>query len=229
MDEINKHINRVNFAAYFVIGWSFFMIFIIPFASKGLNITVDKTGFFLGIAEMLLLFVLSVGVTAKRYALLWPILIILLIDTIVASFILGISRPIAILFRLIAIGLVINGIRSATLLKDLSNFYKKSTNTFTPDSESEQKTYTYEQKESSTQKEKIRSDFDTNVEYYYYILNINSNSSIKEIKSAYISAIKKNHPDKYEHLGEEFIQFANIRTTVINEAMDYLRKINNFN
>lgn len=227
MEEINKHIKRVNFTAYFVMGWSFFMIFMIPVVSSRLNIPIDKTRLLLSIAEMLLVFVLSIGVTAKRYALLWPILIIILIETIGVSIILGFSGPLAILFKIIAIGLIINGIRSATLLKDLSNFYEKDIPHSFAHSETEHKTFNYKPKENL--REKVRADFDSDKNYFLYILNVNDNSSPEEIKRAYKNAIKANHPDKFEHLGEEFKNIAETKTKIINEAMQYFRKEYNFN
>jgi len=66
---------------------------------------------------------------------------------------------------------------------------------------------------------------DTN---YYSLLNINSNSTIEEIKVAYKNEIKKYHPDKVEHLGDEFKKLAEQKTKEINEAYNYFKKKYNF-
>jgi len=58
----------------------------------------------------------------------------------------------------------------------------------------------------------------------YEILGIGSNASKKEIQTAYKEAIKKYHPDKLSHLGEEFSDLANEKFLEIQKAYDTLIK-----
>lgn len=182
----------------------------------------------LGILEMVVLFVSAVGVTAKRYSLLWLILVVLLIDTVGMLFA-GISGPLAIVFRFVVIAFVIIGIHSATLLKDISNFYQKNYSQTTTENKSETNYFNYKQKETSPHKEKYRTDFNSDEEYYSYLLNISLNATVQEIKIGYKKAMKGNHPDRFEHLGEDFRNIAEARTKLINEAMEYFKDKYNFN
>lgn len=45
----------------------------------------------------------------------------------------------------------------------------------------------------------------------YHILGIDRSASAKEIKQAYLELARKYHPDKLEHLGDEFKKLAEIR------------------
>ncbi|MCD4722060.1 MAG: DnaJ domain-containing protein [Desulfobacula sp.] len=56
------------------------------------------------------------------------------------------------------------------------------------------------------------------------ILGIGPNASKKEIQTAYKEAIKKYHPDKLSHLGEEFSDLANEKFLEIQNAYDTLMK-----
>lgn len=58
----------------------------------------------------------------------------------------------------------------------------------------------------------------------YEILGINPKASKKEIQAAYKEAIKKYHPDKLSHLGEEFSILANKKFIEIQNAYDILMK-----
>lgn len=58
----------------------------------------------------------------------------------------------------------------------------------------------------------------------YEILGINPTASKKEIQSAYKEAIKKYHPDKLSHLGEEFCVLAKKKFIEIQNAYDTLMK-----
>jgi hypothetical protein len=228
MYEVNLHIKRVNTAAYLVIAWSVFMTFMSLLIFEKTNGVVSSSNLVLGILEMVVLFVSAVGVSSKRYSLLWLILIVLLIDTI-GMLVIGISGPLAIAFRLVVIVFVIIGIRSATLLKDISNFYQKKTSEPITDHKPESNYFDYKQKETTIHRERYRSDFNTDEEYYSYLLNISLHATVQEIKIGYKKAMKENHPDRFEHLGEEFRNIAEARTKLINEAMEYFRNKYNFN
>ena len=54
------------------------------------------------------------------------------------------------------------------------------------------------------------------------ILGVSETASKKEIQAAYKQAIKKYHPDKLSHLGEEFSTLANEKFLEIQKAYDQL-------
>lgn len=56
------------------------------------------------------------------------------------------------------------------------------------------------------------------------ILGIKPHATKKEIQDAYKSGIKKYHPDKLSHLGEEFSRLANKKFLEIQAAYDTLMK-----
>ncbi|MFH2092842.1 MAG: DnaJ domain-containing protein [Pseudomonadota bacterium] len=58
----------------------------------------------------------------------------------------------------------------------------------------------------------------------YEILNIDPCASKSDIQTAYKEAIKKYHPDKLSHLGEEFAHLANEKFLEIQNAYDVLMK-----
>ena len=58
----------------------------------------------------------------------------------------------------------------------------------------------------------------------YEILGIEPSASKKQIQAAYKTAIKKYHPDKLSHLGEEFSNLANKKFLEIQTAYDTLMK-----
>jgi len=187
MYEVNLHIKRVNTAAYLVIAWSVFMTFMSLLIFEKTQGMVSSSNLVMGILEMVVLFVSAVGVVSKRYFLLWIILIVLAIDTIGILFI-GISGPLAIIFRLVVISFVVIGIHSASLLKDVSNFYQKKTSEPITDNKSESSYFENKQKETTVHREKYRSDFNTVEEYYSYLLNVRLNATVQEIKSGYKKA-----------------------------------------
>lgn len=62
------------------------------------------------------------------------------------------------------------------------------------------------------------------VEEYYAILGVSKDASFKEIKIAYRNACKEYHPDKVQHLGDEFKSVAEKKIKAINKAYNYLSK-----
>jgi hypothetical protein len=56
----------------------------------------------------------------------------------------------------------------------------------------------------------------------FEVLGISPRASRKEIQTAYKDAIKKYHPDKLSHLGEEFSNLANEKFLEVQEAYDTL-------
>lgn len=59
---------------------------------------------------------------------------------------------------------------------------------------------------------------------YYTVLGLSSDASKEEIKKAYKENCKKYHPDKVQHLGEEFKTFADEKIKQVNEAYEVLYK-----
>lgn len=62
------------------------------------------------------------------------------------------------------------------------------------------------------------------LEAYTKILGLISVDSFSDVTKAYREMMAKYHPDKVSHLGEEFQQFAIIKTKEINRAYDFFRK-----
>ncbi len=76
--------------------------------------------------------------------------------------------------------------------------------------------------------DQIRSKFDLSKsgslnDKNYEILGIAPGASEEEIKKAYKDAVKKFHPDKVHHLGEEFRKIAEERVKDINRAYEALK------
>jgi len=57
--------------------------------------------------------------------------------------------------------------------------------------------------------------------YYTEILGLKGKLSKNDIKKRYLELVKKYHPDKVEHLGEEFKKLAEIKFKKINEAYKF--------
>ncbi len=56
------------------------------------------------------------------------------------------------------------------------------------------------------------------------ILGVSPNATKKEIQAAFKEAVKKYHPDKVSHLGNEFSDLANDKFLEIKKAYDFLMK-----
>tara|TARA_B100000427_G_scaffold329735_1_gene347393 strand:- start:1515 stop:2063 length:549 start_codon:yes stop_codon:yes gene_type:complete len=66
----------------------------------------------------------------------------------------------------------------------------------------------------------LKSKYIKNTESNYDILGIKPTASIDEIKKAYKTLCKQYHPDKVQHLGDEFKNFADEKIKEINKAYD---------
>lgn len=62
------------------------------------------------------------------------------------------------------------------------------------------------------------------VEPEYKILGLSPDATWKEIQTAYKERIKKYHPDKLNHLGEEFADLANEKFLEIQQAYESLKR-----
>ena len=59
---------------------------------------------------------------------------------------------------------------------------------------------------------------------FYEVLGVDRNASAEEIKKAYKDNCKKYHPDRVQHLGDEFKTFADEKIKQVNEAYEVLYK-----
>ncbi len=75
---------------------------------------------------------------------------------------------------------------------------------------------------SAAEHQSIKAEFVVRDDTYYQILGIKPGASAQELKQAYRTMVKNNHPDKVAHLGEEYTKIAHERLTRINEAYTYL-------
>ncbi len=64
-----------------------------------------------------------------------------------------------------------------------------------------------------------------NVDHYYATLGLENGASMDEIKKAYRKLSMKYHPDKVQHLGDEFQKIAETKMKEINAAYDYFKKL----
>ena len=64
-----------------------------------------------------------------------------------------------------------------------------------------------------------------NVAHYYATLGLENGASMDEIKKAYRKLSMKYHPDKVQHLGDEFQKIAETKMKEINAAYDYFKKL----
>lgn len=62
----------------------------------------------------------------------------------------------------------------------------------------------------------------------FEILGLDENSSNEEIKKAYRELVAKYHPDKVEHLGDEFKNFAHEKFVEIKNAYEEIKEIRGF-
>ncbi len=65
-------------------------------------------------------------------------------------------------------------------------------------------------------------------ERYRKVLGVTDTDSPDTIKEKYRDLLAKYHPDKLQHLGEEFQEIAEQKTKTIIEAYEFFRKRHNF-
>jgi len=74
----------------------------------------------------------------------------------------------------------------------------------------------------------IRAEFYRDENRAYRILGVDRNASVEEIKSAYRKLVAQYHPDKVANLGEEFVQLAEEKFKVIQDAYARIREERGF-
>ena len=74
----------------------------------------------------------------------------------------------------------------------------------------------------------IKAEFYRDEERVYRILGVDKNASIEEIKSAYRKLASQYHPDKVANLGDEFVQLAEEKFKVIQDAYAKIREERGF-
>jgi DnaJ like chaperone protein len=72
--------------------------------------------------------------------------------------------------------------------------------------------------------ESIKAMFYKDSESAYKILEIEKEATEKELKAAYRKMVKKHHPDKVKHLGEEHLKGAEEKFLKIQEAYEQIKK-----
>ncbi|AMC11106.1 molecular chaperone DjlA [Lutibacter profundi] len=72
--------------------------------------------------------------------------------------------------------------------------------------------------------ESIKAMFYNSTESAYRILGVDKTASREEIKIAYRKMVKKYHPDKLQHLGEEHVKGAKEKFTQVQKAYEELQK-----
>jgi uncharacterized membrane protein YkvA (DUF1232 family) len=106
----------------------------------------------------------------------------------------------------------------------LPSFLLKKQKSFQTDKD--QESYGFESKDrNSGNSEKKENPEQSRPKSAYDILGIRPGASKEEITAAYKKAVKKYHPDKLSHLGEEFSRLANEKFLEIQRAYDALMKL----
>ena len=78
-----------------------------------------------------------------------------------------------------------------------------------------------------TQQEQSKSatwDYVNEEEKYRNVLGLKSVFTVQDVKQAYHKLLSKYHPDKVNHLGDEFKRIAQLKTREIIEAYKYFEK-----
>lgn len=82
---------------------------------------------------------------------------------------------------------------------------------------------TIEAKYTYRRQQRHASDSASN-DHYYAVLGLTSGASMDEIKKAYRKLSMKYHPDKVQHLGDEFQNVAEEKMKEINAAYEFFKK-----
>ncbi len=110
----------------------------------------------------------------------------------------------------------------------LPNFFFKRKNPFKQQNGQNSESFTSNKKQEPHKNTRYQQNSSTRSfksnQTPFDILGVSPNASKQEIQSAYKQAIKKYHPDKLSHLGEEFSNLANEKFLAIQKAYDLLMK-----
>lgn len=106
----------------------------------------------------------------------------------------------------------------------LPNFFFKRQSPFKQASHQNTDRFASKKKDDPFKGHEKKTSRQTKLKTPYDILGVPPTASKKEIQAAYKAAIKKYHPDKLSHLGEEFSHLANEKFLEIQNAYDVLMK-----
>lgn len=216
MDSDSIYLHRIKVASKGIIIWASISAIISLFF--GVADVISGSAVSLTIFETAAFIICAYYANKGKYFLFWIILLLFIIDTIIAINIVTFT-PLSFLIRFgIGIIIVVGFISSLKVQPVTESQQFSSSGNFNEKSSSNN--YENSKKEEY---EEIKYN-ENSVEYFYLILNINSNSSVDDIKKAYKEEIRKYHPDKVEHLGNEFKEIAERKTKDINKAYNYFRK-----
>lgn len=212
MTNYQKNPNSIKIACYGIIAWvTYSLIFTIivgitkQISAQTVSFSVIEAAIFVGS---------SVATLNRHYLFLWVIIISLIIDTLII-FSSPYFNPLALIIRLGLLFLVIIAIKK-------SNDIIPSNEEFTDSSSSREKSKIDDKEE---QKDIADENVSNNTqEFYSSILKLSQNPTIDEIKKNYRNEIRKYHPDKLDHLGEEFKIIAEKKTKELNTSYSYFRK-----
>lgn len=87
----------------------------------------------------------------------------------------------------------------------------------------------YKKRKNKEERKNTYTEYDTCFYNYCEILGVDENADFSEIKRAYRELVFKYHPDKFSHLGEEYIKISQEQMKKINEAYDYFKNKYNSN
>jgi len=210
--EIN---DSIKIATYAIIVWSAYSFIYTLFV--GVNERISASAVSFSMIEGVIFVGSSIAVLNKKFAFLWIILIALILDTFFLFFSPYFSA-LPLILRLGLIILTIIGIKNI----DTTIVGERKENYSNKERDSEKT------KKENNNQSKTKFDFDNNEDFYVAILNLPKDFSINDIKKSYKQEIIKYHPDKVEHLGDEFKTMAEQKTKEINEALEYFKQKLNF-
>lgn len=76
----------------------------------------------------------------------------------------------------------------------------------------------------NNQRDSCRRNHPRTQDYYAQILGLNGDINLESVKSRYSDLAMKYHPDRVQHLGDEFREMAEQKMKEINEAYQYFKK-----
>ncbi|MCK9426911.1 MAG: J domain-containing protein [Ignavibacteriaceae bacterium] len=212
MTNYQKNPDSIKIACYGIIAWASYSFIITMIFGTTEQISAQAVSF--SVIEAVIFVGSSIATLNKRYLFLWVIIIALIIDTLLI-FSSPFFSPLALILRLGLLFLVIIAIKKSNEVIPVNEEFKEPSS--------------YEGKSKINDKEERKNIaeefvFNNTEEFYSNILKLSKYPTVEEIKKNYRDEIQKYHPDKVEHLGDEFKRIAEKKTKELNEAYNYFRK-----